>query len=251
MRTSVIAGNWKMNLDRGQAVALAAALRDRCGAATGVEVGVAPPFPYLEAVASVLDGSSLWVAGQDMHWESSGAFTGDVAGPMLGDVGCSHVILGHSERRHGCHETPEIVGRKVRAALAVGLVPIVCVGELLDEREAGRTREVVVGQIEAALVDLGEADLASMILAYEPVWAIGTGLAATAEQANDAIAFIRGIVADVLGDDIAGATRIQYGGSVKPDNAAELFAQPDIDGALVGGASLDAEAFLAIARAAV
>jgi triosephosphate isomerase len=208
--------------------------------ATPADVLVAPPFTALHAVAEALRGGDVLLAAQNMHWEKDGAFTGEISPPMLKGMGCSHVILGHSERRQLFGETDEGVGRKARAAHDHGLVPIVCVGESLAERDAERTLEVVERQLERALRQLTPDEAAASVIAYEPVWAIGTGRAATPEQAQEVHAFVRGLL------DVP----ILYGGSVKPDNAAELCGQPDVDGALVGGASLEVESFAAICEAA-
>jgi triosephosphate isomerase len=249
MRRPLIAGNWKMHKTLGEAVALVGELR--AGLAPNppeVDVLVAPPFTALVAVATAAKGSGIAVAAQDMHWEKQGAFTGAVSPAMLRDVGCSHVILGHSERRQLFGETDEGVGRKARAAFDHGLLPILCVGETLPERDSDQTLPVVERQLDRALAALSPEEAARAVVAYEPVWAIGTGRAATAEQAQEVHAFIRRRVAVSHGDSVAGALRILYGGSVKPDNIGPLMAQPDIDGALVGGACLQAESFLGIVR---
>jgi triosephosphate isomerase len=250
MRTPVIAGNWKMNLDRRAALELVHALGEAAASLSGVEIGVAPPFPYLQPVGEALASGPIWMAGQDLHWESSGAYTGDVSGEMLADVGCSKVIVGHSERRHGRGESPEEVGRKVRAALRAGLGPILCVGETLEEREAGRTDDVVLHQMDRALEGVAESELAPLIVAYEPVWAIGTGRNATPEQAGEVHRTLRAWIRERYSNSLAESVRIQYGGSVKGSNARELLSVEDVDGALVGGASLDAGSFLDILRAA-
>ncbi len=248
-RTPIVAGNWKMNLDRSRGTALAAAVAGRRSEAAGVDLVVCPPAAYLvpvaEAVASA--GGDVAVGGQNASDKESGAFTGEVAPPMLLDVGCRYVILGHSERRTLFGETDAAVNAKAKAALAAGLVPIVCVGETLEEREAGRTDAVVSQQVKGSLAGLDAAALEGIVVAYEPVWAIGTGKVATPEQAQEVHALIRGLLAGLSSRATAGKIRIQYGGSVKPDNAADLAACPDIDGALVGGASLKADDFLAIA----
>ncbi|HEY0841064.1 MAG TPA: triose-phosphate isomerase [Vulgatibacter sp.] len=249
-RTPFVAGNWKMHLGIDEGRALVRELRGMLEGVEGVRVAVAPPFTAIHAVASELAGSSIEVAGQDLHWESQGAFTGEVSAGMLRDAGASCVIIGHSERRQYFGETDETVGKRVRAALAAGLTPIVCVGESLGDREAGRTLDVVGTQVKQGLAGLAADDLAKLVLAYEPVWAIGTGKTATADQAQEVHAAIRGMLRE-LGGDVADSIAIQYGGSVKPENAAELLSQPDVDGALVGGASLQAASFAAIVRAAV
>lgn len=254
-RTSIVAGNWKMNLDRSAAEALAGAVaagRDQAG---DVDVVLCPPSIYIAAVAKALgiaDGanpSGVGLGGQNMWDQPSGAFTGEISAAMLVDMGCGYVILGHSERRTLLGETDAVVASKVQAALAAGLTPIVCVGEQLAEREADRTHEVVSTQVRGSLAGLSSEQLAKVVVAYEPVWAIGTGKVATPEQAQDVHALIRSLLAEMASPEVAAGLRIQYGGSVKPGNAADLAAQPDIDGALVGGASLDAEGFLAIAAA--
>ncbi|GIW86443.1 MAG: triosephosphate isomerase [Isosphaeraceae bacterium] len=250
-RPLLIAGNWKMNPTlRADAVALATAVRDGVGPESTVHVAVCPPAVYLEAVDAVLENSPIGLGAQNMHWEPSGAYTGELAGAMLIDVGCTHVILGHSERRHGLGETDEQINQKLRAALAVGLIPIVCLGERLAEREAGRTEQILETQLNGSLAGLEPERAAGVVLAYEPVWAIGTGKVASPDQAQAAHAFIRRWLAERFGAAIASRVIVQYGGSVKPDNAAGLLEQPDIDGALVGGASLNAGDFLGIVQAA-
>jgi triosephosphate isomerase len=242
-----VAGNWKMNTTLDEALGLVAALRGSIDDLDGVETLVCPPFVWLLPVAERLRGSSIGVGAQDTHWEPKGAFTGAVSPTMLAPL-CRYVIVGHSERRQHFGESDESVNRKVRAVLAHELVPIVCVGETLAENEAGRTVEVVARQTRAALAEVPPTE--RLILAYEPVWAIGTGRAATAEGAGATIGQVRRVVGELWGAEVAAGLRIQYGGSVTPSNAAELFAQPEIDGALVGGASLRADDFAAIARAA-
>ena len=242
-RTPLIAGNWKMNKTAAEAVALATEIR--LGAdAPAVDVLVSPPFTALVPVAKALEGSKVFLAGQNMHSELSGAFTGEVAPPMLKDVGCSHVILGHSERRQHFGETDEGVAKKTRVALDNGLAPISCVGETFDERESGKTTDVVGRQVDAILKALSADEAAKIVIAYEPIWAIGTGKVATPEQAQEVHAFIRTRVAAIHGQGVADGLRILYGGSVKPDNVKGLMALPDVDGALVGGASLKADSFL-------
>jgi triosephosphate isomerase len=213
-------------------------------------VAVCPPFPYLAAVAEVLRGSAVGLGAQNLYPEKEGAFTGEVSPTMLVDVGCRYVIIGHSERRHKLGETDAFINRKVKAALAAGLTAILCVGETLAEREANRTQAVLDTQLTADLDGLTAGDLARVVIAYEPVWAIGTGRNATPDQAQAAHAFVRRRVGQLCGAVAAQGLVIQYGGSVKPDNAALLLSQPDVDGALVGGASLNADQFLAIVRAA-
>ena len=250
MRKVFICGNWKMHRTAGEAVSLARELRSKLNELSGVEVGIAPPFTALSAVRQALVGSHLRLAGQNCHWEKQGAFTGEVSAAMLADVGCDSVIVGHSERRQYFGETDETVNRRTKAALEARLTPIVCVGETLSEREGNRTLEVVERQVRAALAGFGGEDVEKLVLAYEPVWAIGTGKVATPAQAQEVHAAIRALVADLAGKASADKVRIQYGGSVKADNAAELLALPDVDGALVGGASLKADDFARIVSAA-
>ena len=246
MRRPFIAGNWKMNLNRAESIALAKELAEKVGATSAVEIAVCPPSVYLAAVADAIQGSAVGLGAQNVYHEANGAFTGEISTSMLLDVGCRYVILGHSERRHVLGETNQDVNRKVFATLAAGLTPIVCVGELLAEREAGKTREVVQEQMSGSLAGLTAEQAARIVIAYEPVWAIGTGKVASPAQAEEVHAELRKMLATRYNADLAGQVRIQYGGSVKPDNAAELLAQPNIDGALVGGASLKASSFLGI-----
>jgi len=254
-RRKIVAGNWKMNLDRSQAVALTDAIVLRHAEAGGVELVLCPPSVYLDTVGSALQltgGQSptgVKLGAQNMHDKANGAFTGEVAAAMLVDCSCHYVILGHSERRTLFSETNTAVNAKARAALAAGLTPIVCVGELLEEREAGHTEAVVSQQVRDSLAGLSGSDLERIVVAYEPVWAIGTGKVATPQQAQEVHALIRQLLGSMASPLIASKVRIVYGGSVKPDNAATLALQPDIDGALVGGASLKADDFLAIAMA--
>ena len=248
-RKLYIAGNWKMNTILAEGQALASALASQVGAAGDVDVAVAPPFVYLQAISDTLAGSAIGVGSQNMYFEDNGAFTGETSSAMLKDVGCTFAILGHSERRHVLGETDEMINRKVVKALADGLDVILAVGELLEEREADKTMDVVSRQIKVGLTGVLAADMARVTVAYEPVWAIGTGVTATPDQAQDVHAQIRALLAEMYDGDVAGATRIQYGGSVKPDNAAELLALPDVDGALVGGAALKVEAFMGIITA--
>ena len=247
MRRKLMAGNWKMFKTAAEAVALVKALRAGLeGERSGVDVLVAPPFTALSAVAEALRGSAIAVAGQNMHWEKEGAFTGEVSPIMLRDAGCTHVVLGHSERRQLFGESDEGVARKAKAAFGYGLTPIVCIGETLAERESSRTMEVVERQLERALRPLSHDEAAAAVIAYEPVWAIGTGRNATPAQAQEVHQFVRKRVSASHGEPVAAAVRILYGGSVKPDNIGALMAEPDLDGALVGGASLTAESFLKI-----
>ncbi len=250
MRRPFVCGNWKMNTLSREAASLASDVARLTASMRDVDVGIAPPFVHLAAVARRIEESRVLLGAQDCHWEARGAFTGEISPVMLKAVGCKFVIVGHSERRQYFHEDDGLVGRKARAALAAGLDVILCVGERLEEREAGKTLEVVERQLRGGLEGFGAAELERVTVAYEPVWAIGTGRTATPEQAQEVHGAIRRVVADLGGDAVAAVMRIQYGGSVKPDNAAALMAQPDVDGALVGGASLDAEAFAAIVRAA-
>ena len=251
MRKLFIAGNWKMNLNCRQACELAGQLKSRVGDVEEVVVAVCPPFVYLKPVAEVLNGSQIAVGAQNMYCEPEGAFTGEVAASMLLDVGCRYVILGHSERRHVLGEGEELINAKVRKALAAGLELIICVGEKLEQREAAQTEQVVTSQVRSALQGVSAAQAAAITIAYEPVWAIGTGRNATPQQAQEVHCLIRDLVAQMYDEELAQALTIQYGGSVKPDNAAELLAMEDVDGALVGGASLKADAFVPIVQAAV
>ncbi len=241
MRRKFICGNWKMHKTSAEAVALVRELRQRLN--TQVQVAVAPPFTALAPVKAALQGSPIQLFAQNCHHEKQGAFTGEISAPMLAELGCDGVILGHSERRQYFRETDEDVNRKLKAALEAGLHPIVCVGETLQEREANRTWEVVSRQVRGALAGIPAAQIATLTLAYEPVWAIGTGKTATTGQAQEVHGQIRGLLREIAGAQPAEAVRIQYGGSVKPENAAELLSQQDIDGALVGGASLKVEDF--------
>ena len=249
-RTPVVFGNWKLNKTVGEALELVTALKNQLASVRDVEVGVAPVFVALAPVAKRLEDSNLRLAGQNCYFEERGAFTGEVSPSLLADVGCSHVILGHSERRHVFGETDVDIGRKVRAALDAGLSVILCCGETEGERDAGQTTIRVDTQLAGGLDAVTEADLERVIIAYEPVWAIGTGRTATPAQAQEVHAHIRAWLTERYGAGAAGDLRIQYGGSVKPSNAAELMAQADIDGALVGGASLKADDFTAIVKAA-
>jgi len=249
-RRSFIAGNWKMNKTVAEATTLVRELRGLVSMVRDrVEVAVAPPFTALSPVGKALEDSNILLAGQNCHAEASGAYTGEVSAGMLKEAGCSYVILGHSERRQLFGETDDGVNRKVRAALKAGLLPIICVGETLDEREAGKTLDVVSTQLKGCLSGFSKDEGATFVIAYEPVWAIGTGKVATTRQAQEVHAHIRSLLTSLWGEATAQQVRIQYGGSVKPDNAAELLAQPDIDGALVGGASLKAADFAAIVKA--
>ncbi len=247
MRKPLIAGNWKLFKTISESVALVTELAPLVVNATGVEIVVAPVFTSLSRVADAIATTGIKLAAQDCYWEEEGAFTGEVAPRLLKDAGCSHVIIGHSERRQYFGETDATVNKKTGAALAAGLVAIVCVGETLAEREGDRTFDVIESQLLGGLAGFTESDFDRIVVAYEPVWAIGTGKTASDAQAQDVHFFIRGLVARQFGQAVADGLRILYGGSVKPDNVKGLMAQLDIDGALVGGASLKAESFAAIA----
>jgi triosephosphate isomerase len=249
MRPRIVAGNWKMNTTREVGKQLAEEVVK--GATTpGVQVVVCPPFPYLESVGAVLKGTPVALGAQDCHYQPKGAYTGSVSPAMLMDVGCTYVLIGHSERRHGLNEPEGIINYKVEAALKAGLNVIVCVGETLDEREANRVEQVFYRQIASALAGLKAESIGRLTIAYEPVWAIGTGKVATPEQAQGAHAFIRRHIRDAFGAAVGDQTAILYGGSVTADSAANLFSQPDIDGGLIGGASLKSGEFLKIVAAA-
>ena len=239
-----------MNKTVGEAEALAEAVKRELSNDTKVDVVLCPPFTALSAVSQTVSGSNLAVGAQNMHWEAEGAYTGEVSAAMLRDLFCRYVILGHSERRQYFAETDANVNRKAHAALAAGLKPIVCVGETLEEREADRIEAVITTQVNGSLKDLTPAQLKSVIIAYEPVWAIGTGKTASPEQAQEVHALIRTLLGKLSDQGTADAVRIQYGGSMKPGNAAELLSQPDIDGGLIGGAALDAPSFIEIVKAA-
>jgi triosephosphate isomerase len=246
MRTPFIAGNWKMHKTVEETVALIRELRAALDGLTGCDVAVCPPFPALAAAREALIGSAIRLGAQNMHWEEQGAFTGEVSPRMLQDL-CDHVIVGHSERRNIFGETDEMANRKLHAALARGLRPILCVGENLQQNQAGETGAFVGGQVRAAFTGITAEQAQRITVAYEPIWAIGTGVPATGEGANAIVGgTVRATLAELYGDDVAAALRIQYGGSVKPGNVAEFMAQPEIDGALVGGASLRAADFAAI-----
>jgi triosephosphate isomerase (TIM) len=250
VRTLLIAGNWKMNPGaRTEAVALAEAVKTGVGQSTVVRVVVCPPALFLFDIDAALDSSPIGLGAQNMHWEPAGAYTGELSAAMLLDSGCTHVILGHSERRHGLGETDVQINRKLGAALAARLIPIVCIGETKEQRLGNETESVLLAQLTGSLAGLEPEQMAGTVLAYEPVWAIGTGLTATPDQAQSAHAFIRSWLVKQFGAATAARVIVLYGGSVKPDNAAELLASPDIDGALVGGASLKSSDFLAIVRA--
>ena len=248
-RRKFIAGNWKMFTDLGEAKDLAKGVADGAASAN-CRIAVCPPFPWLNAVAGVLAGTNVELAAQNCHQELSGAYTGEVSASMLKAAGCSLVIIGHSERRHGLNESDSLLNQKTKTALAQGLEVIFCIGELLSERQSNETESVLDRQLTAGLEGLSAEHMEKVTIAYEPVWAIGTGQVATTEQAQTAHAFIRQKISELFGEKTASDVIIQYGGSVKPENAAGLLAQPDIDGALVGGASLKADSFLGIIAAA-
>ncbi|MEE9514549.1 MAG: triose-phosphate isomerase [Candidatus Brocadiales bacterium] len=239
-----IVGNWKMNLTLEESRDLAGSIRDGVKDIKDVDVGVCPPFAFLDGVHSVLKGGSVILGAQNMHWESKGAFTGEVSGDMIKEVGCTHVILGHSERRHVFGETDSMINLKLKAAIARDLMPIFCIGEKLEERESGKTSEVIERQLKAGLEGLSPGDASKLTIAYEPVWAIGTGKNATPAQAQEVHGRIRALLKQSYDEGVSNRIRIQYGGSAKPDNAAELLSQPDINGLLVGGASLKKDSFL-------
>lgn len=248
MRKPIIAGNWKMHKTVGEALAL---VRELCGITAGVsdvEIVICPTFTALYPVHLAICEGPLRLGAQNMHWEAQGAFTGEIAPAMVKEVGCTYVIIGHSERRQYFGETDDTVNKKVKAAFANELIPIMCVGETLEQREAGITEGVVGRQVRQGLTGLSAEQVAEMVIAYEPVWAIGTGRTASAEDANAVCRFIRQVVAEITGAESAEKVRIQYGGSVKGENIAELMAKSDIDGALVGGASLDADSFAKIVK---
>jgi triosephosphate isomerase len=250
VRTFFIAGNWKMNMLRDSSIALVHQLMDGLHGISGVDVAVCPPSVYLHDVGAAIRGSSIGWGAQNVNQAADGAFTGEISCGMLKDLGCSYVILGHSERRAIFGETDSMVNEKLKAVLKAGLTPIVCVGETLEQREAGKTQSVVQGQCIGSLAGLTGEEMAATVLAYEPVWAIGTGKTATPAQAEEVHADIRGLLTKQFGASVAEKVVIQYGGSVKADNAMDLLSQPNIDGALVGGASLKSDSFLAIIRAA-
>jgi triosephosphate isomerase len=250
MRRMLIAGNWKMNKSVDEAVGLLNEIKAKLPADQGVDVLVCPAFVCLESSKRALAGTSIKLGAQNMYWEDSGAFTGEISADMLVSVGAGYVIIGHSERRQVFGETNESVNLKLKQALAKGLAPIVCVGETLAERESGKTFEVLKTQLEGGLAEISPQQMKGVVLAYEPVWAIGTGKVATKEQAQETHAFIRDQLRAQFDSQTADAVVIQYGGSVKPDNAKELLGQPDVDGALIGGASLKADDFVAIVNEA-
>lgn len=250
MRTPIVAGNWKMNMTIAEATALVREMRHELQEIQGVERVLCPPFTALSVVGELIQATPIGLGAQDMHWEDKGAFTGEISPLMIKEL-CKYVIIGHSERRQFFGETDETVNKKVKAAFKHSLIPIICVGENLKQNEAGETEAFVSGQVKGALKDLMPALVETLIVAYEPIWAIGTGKAATAAGANAVIGLtVRGTMASLYGEAVANKVRIQYGGSVTPDNIVEFMTQPEIDGALVGGASLSAAKFLPLVRGA-
>ena len=250
MRKKVIAGNWKMNMNLHQSQKLVSEIINGLGKDNKVEVIVCPPFTSLSEVNSLLKGTQVKLGAQNMYYEESGAYTAEISADMLKSVGCEYVILGHSERRVIFNESDELINKKIKFAIAKGIKPIFCIGELLEQRESGDTMKVVSSQIEKGLEGITPEQMKNIIIAYEPVWAIGTGKTATPEQAQEVHSFIRELVAKKYSSSVAENIVIQYGGSVKPDNAGELLSQNDIDGALVGGACLKADSFLSIIASA-
>jgi triosephosphate isomerase (TIM) len=247
-RKPIIAGNWKMNMTATQARDLASKLIPLVAGVKDRDIVLGPPFTSLSAVAETIRGLNIGLAGQNLHWEDKGAFTGEISAEMLLDLGCRYVIIGHSERRQYFGETDDTVNKKAKQALKKGLLPLVCVGETLAEREAGKLNDIIGRQVTGGLKDISADDMKKVVIAYEPVWAIGTGKTATPEQANDVHALIRQKVKALYSADIAEGLRIQYGGSVTLENVSQLMAMPDIDGALVGGASLKPESFAALVK---
>jgi triosephosphate isomerase (TIM) len=243
MRRPIIVGNWKMHKTTAEAVALVQALRSSVAQVHDVDIGVAPPYTALLVVAEALRDSRIFVTAQNMHWEPQGAFTGEISAAMLSDIGCTRVIVGHSERRQYFAETDATVNKKLRAALNAQLDPILCIGETLDQREGNATFSVLAQQIRQGLAEIAAAGMSRVVMAYEPIWAIGTGKTATPAQAQEVHAFIRGLLGELYGKALADEVRIQYGGSVNAGNIHTLMTQPDVDGALVGGASLEASSF--------
>ena len=248
MRKPFIAGNWKMNMDSESATALASGLAAELKGVDSVDVAVCPPFVYLQGVAKAINASSIALGSQNVYFEEKGAFTGETSCQMLKDVCCTYAIIGHSERRHVMGECNELINKKVHAAITSGLLPILCVGELLEEREGEKTTAVVTEQLKAGLAGVDAEKVLAVTVAYEPVWAIGTGKTATSAQAQEVHAMIRALLAEMYSQDVADQIRIQYGGSAKPSNTAELMACPDVDGLLVGGASLKVEDFSAMIK---
>jgi triosephosphate isomerase (TIM) len=251
MRKPIIAGNWKLNKTSHEAIILASELKREIVDIEGVDIVLCPPFTALADVADALTDTNMALGAQNMFWEDAGAFTGEISAPMLKDLGVAYVIIGHSERRQYFHETNETVNKRLCAALKHGLNPIVCVGENLAQRESNKTFDVIKDHCEGSLIGLSAEEMKKVVMAYEPVWAIGTGKTATPEQAQEVHVFIRQLLEKMFDDQTAGSVRIQYGGSVTPDNIALLMAQEDIDGVLVGGASLKALSFAAIVKGSV
>ncbi|MBU3934164.1 MAG: triose-phosphate isomerase [Candidatus Omnitrophica bacterium] len=250
MRRPIIAGNWKMNKTVEEALELVGRLKTRLREAGDIDIVVCPPFTALEEVAKITQDANIQLGAQDVHWEDSGAYTGEVSCSMIKELGCRYVIIGHSERRACFGETNESVNKKARAVLRHNLIPIICVGERLEQRERGETFEVIKGHIENGLKGISAEEMKKVVIAYEPVWAIGTGKTATPDEAQEAHGFIRGLLREFYDQDTAGSVRIQYGGSVKPDNISDLMAKADVDGALVGGASLKVDSFVKIVEGA-
>ncbi|WP_211748728.1 triose-phosphate isomerase [Paenibacillus sp. Marseille-Q4541] len=248
-RTPIIAGNWKMFKTVSESTSFIEAVKGKAEV-EGVESVICAPFTNLPALVEAVKGTNIKIGAQNLHFEDNGAFTGEISGVMLKDLGVDYVVIGHSERRQYFNETDETVNKKVHAAFRHGLTPIVCVGEKLEEREADQTKDVCKVQTEAAFAGLATDQAAKVVVAYEPIWAIGTGKSSTSQDANEVIAYIRGVIKDLYNEDVANAVRIQYGGSVKPENVTEYLGQSDIDGALVGGASLQPESYIALVQGA-
>jgi triosephosphate isomerase len=247
-RTPLIAGNWKMYKTSPEAVETASRLVELVADTVGVDIMIAPVFTALDPVSKVVTGSRVALGAQNLHWEKEGAYTGEISADMLLAAGCQYVIIGHSERRQYFGETDETVNKRIRAAITAGLIPVFCVGETEDEREADQTFSILDKQVKKGLEKFLAENLGALVVAYEPVWAIGTGKTATKDQAQEAHQYIRSLIKESFGTDLSDAIRILYGGSVKPGNISELMQMPDIDGALVGGASLDAESFSRIVK---
>ena len=246
MRKTIIAGNWKMYKTIKDGQELAVALKRELYKIDNVDIVICPAYTLLAYLADDLEDSNIVIGAQDIYWQPEGAFTGEVSGPMLKDAGCQYVIVGHSERRQFFGDTNETVNKKIKACLEYGLTPIICVGENLQERESGNTFKVIQNHIQGSLAEISAQDIIKTVIAYEPVWAIGTGKTATADQAQEVHKYIRDLLRKMYGEEAASSIRIQYGGSVKPENITELVSKPDVDGALVGGASLKADSFSAI-----
>lgn len=244
-----VMGNWKMNLTLNQGREFAGLLKNSLHGRSEIRCGICPPFVFLQEICEILEGSAICVAAQNIHSEKNGAYTGEVSALMVKEIGCTHVLIGHSERRHIFHETDAFINAKIKAAVTVNLKSIFCIGETLEEREAGRTKDIIQNQFKGGLCDIRADQLKELVIAYEPVWAIGTGKTALPEQANEVHLFIRNIVAEAYGENLARSMYLLYGGSVKPENAKELIAQPEIDGLLVGGASIQYESFFKIIEA--